>query len=334
MNLKNLFEIECLALTDLVRSLEWRANAEKSCRETYETAKLQANKEVNRARKTIAADRERDVNAIMASWEEARQSIKSQFDAKQDSIDRLYQFTMSESKARAKAEEDKTQSAYSDAVWTADSLFEAAEKESANKFDVLRRKAVGGSEAIEKLWQLAVPLLDRGGLKRESFAAIRSMSFDHADLLERMDAAIAYAEVAIERLAEDRSVRMVGGLGHLLVRSKARRVCEEIGNEIGASLAAADQARQELLQKAALDHKNRVQEARRFRDGSKIKAQDKYPPLLLKISKRCQAEIAVAADKHERDTEKLRKWNYEFCKKRKRTSADRFANATTVTMRP
>ena len=54
---RNLNEWERETLRNLLRLVEDRAAAEQACREKYESAKLEANREVARARKTIAADR-------------------------------------------------------------------------------------------------------------------------------------------------------------------------------------------------------------------------------------------------------------------------------------
>ena len=357
MNRKNLYESEREALRELAKLVEARVEAEKACGVKYEAAKLTANREVARSRKSIAAEREREQQGITVAWEEKRKAVQERFATEQAAADRLCTFTAREARERAKTEEDKTQTAYSDALWTAESLHEAAEKEAADQLDLMKRKAVAAGEAIESIWKKSAPFLERGKLSRADFPedAISSL-VEVDDPGERMDAALARADEELVRLQGLRSLRRVGlggflrwfvlfaalaaippltihedrlwlalggaalaisasAIAHLIARSKARRRCQAIGADMATALFEAEQSRNGFLRKAVADHDNRFREAARLRDGSKTKAKEKYPPILAKNADRCRAEISAADDKHERDAERLRNWQYEALKK-------------------
>lgn len=213
---RNLHDQEREAVRELLRLVEQRASAEQACREQYEAAKLAANKEVAKSRKSIATDREREKQAITTAWEDARRTINEKYDGEQLAADRLRDFTIEESNDRAKAESDRTQTAYSDALWTADSLFEAAEKEADQRLDVLQRKALAGAEAIEAIWREAEPFLDRGGLSRVYLLNIppAASSVDHP--LERMGNAIEQARETVGMLRDQRTLRWSGVSGFLV----------------------------------------------------------------------------------------------------------------------
>jgi hypothetical protein len=211
----NLFDLERSALSDLVRLVEYRVAAEQNWRAAYDAAKLHANKDVARARKTIAAEREQERSAITSAWEDARRAIQDRFNDEQTAADRLRDFTVQEANARAKTEEDKTQSAWSDAVWTADSIYEAAEKQAKDQLEELIRKANAGGEAIESIWVRAAPYLQKGKLNRATLAEVLAPPTGavSGEPLDRMNAAVAEGESAYEALRGLKSLRWMSLLG-------------------------------------------------------------------------------------------------------------------------
>ena len=216
MSGRNLFDREREALCELMKVVEARVAGEKLCKETYEAAKLAANKEIARSRKTTTADRESERQTIASSWDAARRSIQEKFESEQAAADQLQDFTVQEANERAKTETENTQSALSDANWTADSIFEASEKLANDQLDTLQRKAAAGAERIEAIWRQMMPHLERGRLSRADFAQVSPMlGVEMEDPLDRMDAAIAQGGEALERLDGLRSLRRVGVGGFL-----------------------------------------------------------------------------------------------------------------------
>jgi DNA segregation ATPase FtsK/SpoIIIE, S-DNA-T family len=206
----NLFELERTALSDLVQLVEYRVGAEQNGRATYEAAKLQANKDVTRARKTIGTEREQERSAVTGAWDEARRTIQQRFNDEQSAADRLRDFTIQETNDRAKSDEDKTQSAWSDAIWTADSLYEAAEKQANDQLNELNRKASAGGEAIETIWSRAAPFLRKGRLSRADFAQVTPPTTEPESPLDQMNNAIVQGERTFELLSNLKSLRWVG----------------------------------------------------------------------------------------------------------------------------
>ncbi len=356
MSGRNLNDWERQALRDLLQLMEERAAAHQGCKDQYENAKVEANRDATRARKTIAADRERERQAISTAWEEARRSIQEKHRQEQAAADKLRDFTINESKQRARTEEDKTQTSYADALWTADSLHEAAEKQAKEQIDILKRKAAAATEAIESAWNEAAPFLQRGRVSREEVHSAAPAALAFGEPLDRMEGAIGQAADAIATLQNQRSLRWVGLKGYLVwfvlfglfaavlpvlmpddaplliiggvvfaalgsaavhatVRSRARRRCRETAVVLAAALAHAAQSRDELVRWAAAAFKAAIADAARAREGQKVKAMETFPPILAQIANRVRAETAAAEDKHERDVEKLRTWQYESLQK-------------------
>lgn len=215
MSGRNLFDQERTALHNLLQLVEYRVAAEQECHATYDASKLQANREVTRARKTINAEREQERAAIAGAWDQARATIQNRFNEEQSQADRLRDFSIEEANTRAKSETERTQAAWSDATWTTDSLYEAAEKRAKDELDELIRKATAGGEAIESVWSRSDQSLQRALLNRAVLANVppRPTAVEHDHPLDRMNAAIADGEAASERLNRLKTLRYVGLIG-------------------------------------------------------------------------------------------------------------------------
>jgi DNA segregation ATPase FtsK/SpoIIIE, S-DNA-T family len=357
MNGRNLYEQEREALRELLRLVADRAAREQACRDKFEAAKVEANREVAKARKNISADRERDRQSITTAWDEARRSIQEKFNNETAAADKLRDFTIQEAQDRARTEEEKTKAALSDALWTADSMYEAAEKQADEQLETLRRKAAAGAEALDAARREAAPYLRRGGLSLAELQPDPNLAPPaQDDPLSRLEAGRSQARDAVDNLRDQRSLRragvsgfilwfvvfnilgaipavvvaqeklflILGGivgaimaslLAHAVVRAKALRRCREQAVRLATALAYANQAREELLKTAAAEYQAAMQEGARQRSVKKAKAQEKYPPQLVRTGERLRAEAANAEDKHERDAEKHRTWQYETLKK-------------------
>ncbi|MCE9529525.1 MAG: cell division protein FtsK, partial [Planctomycetes bacterium] len=319
-------------------------------------AKQAAKKDVAKSRKNIAAEREREGQAITSARNEARRTIQEKFTTEQAAADRLRDFSIQETELRTQSEQEKTQTAYADAIWTADSLFEAAEKSANDQYDTLKRKAAAGQEAIDAYWAEALPLLFKVDLEREDLSTDQGPEpVELDDPLDRLEAAVVRAGESMERLREYRSLQRVGLMGylrwlgifaviaaippfifshgfwwalggigfalgasviaHAIARARVRRICLVLGSELSTNIEHAKQARELLLQKAKTDCRTAIQEATRERNTQKLKAQEKFPPLLARLAERSRSEIALANDKHERETERLRAWQYDSLQK-------------------
>ncbi len=237
---------------------------------------------------------------------------------KQTAANRLQKFTLQEAHERAKAEGIKTQTSYSDALWTADSLYEAAEKEATDQRDALRRTVVEKAAEIAETWSEAAPTFERAGLAGKfaadnSPAAITTTLLFSGNHLAELEAALARSAVLLEELET-----LVSGIGFSvlwLVKKATKQKAHDLAQEIAQTLNHAEKKRQVLLAFAEADYKRRLREADDKRNQGKQRAQIKYPPILAKIADRERSETALAADKHERDNDKLRNWNYEAIKK-------------------
>jgi len=350
----NLHDREREALRELLRLVDERVAAEQACQEAFDNAKTIAKRDVAKARKIVAAERERERQAITMAQDEARRTIQDKFVSEQAAADRLHQFTSQEAGHRRQSDDEKTQTQYSDAIWTADSLYEAAEKQANEQFDVLKRKATAGQEAIEATWARAQPFFARVGMNEfESYPSHEEQMA--AAPTERLQAALDQAYRSLEQLMSDRSLDRVGVVGflrwlglfglfaaippifmtprfwwivgglsfvlaagviaHAVVRSMVKRRCRVIAAELLTSLTRAKQAREAVLHQAKTEHRATLQDATRQRQGQKFKAQEKFPPILARIEERGRAEIATSIDKHEHDTERLQSRQYDSLQK-------------------
>jgi hypothetical protein len=131
----NLFEVERTALRDLITLVESRAAAETAARSAHDSTVAAAERELSRARKLNAQGREKDLAAINEAHQEALKKITEQHKAEQDSAEAEFNETKQKVNAECDETEGRARTTYQDSRWTADSVYEAAEKESADARD-------------------------------------------------------------------------------------------------------------------------------------------------------------------------------------------------------
>jgi len=217
----NLFEVERTALRDLITLVESRAAAETAARSAHDSTVAAAERELSRARKLNTQNREKDLAAINEAHQEALKKITEQHKAEQDSAEAEF----NETKLRVNGECDETEgrarAAYQDTRWTADSVYEAAEKESADDRDDTRRKAAATADRVADLWRQAEAPLARAGLEREEVEvptseAAGGLIVDPARTIEEQ---FILAELALADLRDSKALKLatIGGFFVFLV---------------------------------------------------------------------------------------------------------------------
>lgn len=214
----NLYELERTALRDLVTLVESRANALAAAKTAHETTIAAAEREIARARRQIAAARERDLAALSESHQATLKQITDRAQSEQAAADA----ELAETRRRVTQECDQAEAdakaAYQDARWTADSIYEAAEKQSADDREEARRTAAAAADRITTLWRESEGPLARAGLEREEVEVPTSEAAGGliVDANRALDEQFEAAEHALADLRDSRSLKLANMMGFFL----------------------------------------------------------------------------------------------------------------------
>ncbi len=167
MDSTSLFATQHAALAKLQKLVRDRAGGEKAAAETFQAATDAAERDVQRARKLIAAQRKRADDELAAARQEAEEWLAARFDGEQANADRGYADTRTRTEQQYRAAEAKLKAEYKDQLWTVDSLLEAGEKEAADTKEALLRTAATAEGQIETLWDRMDRHAGAAGVKRE-----------------------------------------------------------------------------------------------------------------------------------------------------------------------
>ena len=218
---QNLFELERTALHDLIKLVEVRAKDSASAKTGYAATIEKAEKELSRAKKQIAASKERESTALTESHQSSMRQIAERHASETSAADTDYADTKKRVTDECVAAELKARTVFQDARWTADSLFEAAEKGSTDDREDTRRTAAAVAERVQKLWQEAEVPLARAGLDREGVEVPTSEAAGGliVDPTKAIEEQFALAEQALAALRDSRMLKLanVGGFFVLLV---------------------------------------------------------------------------------------------------------------------
>ena len=196
------FDRERTALVRLTEAIRARTASEAELAATLQTASEKAEREVNRARKLNATNRETELAALDAAHGVAVREIAGRIDADIFAINRAREEKRSATVQRFKSAEEKGQAEYKDRIWSFDSILEGGEKKAKDQMDSLFRKAAAGEQRVEELWKSADQPLARGKLTRGDVAGTRVYSIEPSDddPITRMQKDIAAAEASLGRL--------------------------------------------------------------------------------------------------------------------------------------
>ena len=212
---QNLFELERAALHDLIKLVELRATASSSSKTGYAATVASAEKELARTKKQIASSKERESTALTESHQSSVRQIAERHAAETNAADSEYAETKKRVTDECVEAELKARTVFQDARWTADSLFEAAEKESTDDRENTRRNAAATAERVQKLWSEAEVPLSRAGLDREEVevptsGAAGGLIVDPAKTIEEQ---FALADQAFADLRDSRLLKLANVAG-------------------------------------------------------------------------------------------------------------------------
>lgn len=172
----SLFDRERAAFARLLQLVRDRAAGERTLTDEFAAAAAEADREVQKARRTNAASRKKTLEELESGHAAATADLTGRLDAAQADADRKRHDVRKRAVNQYSTALEKTRTEYKDKLWTADSLLEAGEKEARDRYDDLKRKVAAANRRIEGIWSEAAPRLARVGLTREQ------VTFDPARL--------------------------------------------------------------------------------------------------------------------------------------------------------
>ena len=316
MTLETLFDRERDALGGLQRMVRDRAATEVSLVETFQAATDEADREVQKARKTIGAARKKFTDEAEATHQANMAAVNDKFGTQQQNADQKRQDARSTTVTKFSAALDKARTEFSDKLWTFDSIHEAGEKEAKDIHADLKRKADALTQRIETVWDKAEPVLAKNRQSREkvTFPAGQLPPPTETDPLGRAQKIVEDAETALEKLTNPPFPWNILGI---ILKGKARSMGEALG------VYQSDAARAVRLLREYADDEL----AEKQRELSEKHATDKaattaiYEPKIAALEAQMKATLADIDGKHAAWSEKNKAaWDAE-----KKKEADRHA---------
>ena len=344
----NLFELERSALRELLALLASRAERQTAI--TAERAQLlgAAEREFTRGTKGLAAQREREVAHVEAGHQTARQEIASRSKQELDEAEHDYNRKKKAISERHDETEQTSRAQLQDSRWTADSMFEAAEKQANDDLSMSRRKAAHTLDRTEKAWAAAEPILDQIQEERgdvEQIPPAGEASVDPYPLIEQnfeQTAAILknLVELRLLKIAGFRGffvllvpfaligaipsvfvdpkwLAILGGsvaaagfafLTHWLLRKAAKNHVRGQLEVFAGLLAQNAQARLTMVRRAEQEHEHRMGQARLTRETARSLAMADYETTMARVNEERKNELGHVVDKYSRTREKIRQW--------------------------
>lgn len=344
-----LFDRERDALKQLLRLIESRAKAEQSTKAEFDAATQTNQREVQRARKAISASREKELSHYQSGLRETKEKIEEQFATKTREIEEERVSANNQIAEDYNAQEEKARTAYQDALWTAESLYEAGEKEANDARDSLRRIALQTETKSTNARASAEEHLRKRGVDTLDLSQASDLKLPIPEPLKEIERSFEVVEAADEQLdtsavfklaskagfvlivlfmlvlslvpvflLDDKTlagivagVFTIGGslFGILVLRSAARKQAHKLAGVLAQSFANIAASRVALLELADQQFATQMQELHKHREYDKYKAKHKYEPLLAKQQDRRAAELQGVADRAVRATVKLKSWH-------------------------
>ncbi|HEV3439748.1 MAG TPA: FtsK/SpoIIIE domain-containing protein [Gemmata sp.] len=209
---ENFFDLERAAAARLIEAVQARSAAEAELASVFQVAAEKAEREVARARKSNAAARQSELNRIDETHASSESEIGRKYDAEQFTISRAREETRVRKTEKYTTAEQRGRTEYKDRIWHIDSMLEAGEKAAKEQLESLQRKAAGGLERLQRLWDDTEPVLQRGRVQRSEIEFTGEMpppSDD--DPISRMNRGIQESQTALAAIVRLRSP----GLGRL-----------------------------------------------------------------------------------------------------------------------
>ncbi|HEY2909437.1 MAG TPA: hypothetical protein VGI99_04285, partial [Gemmataceae bacterium] len=196
----NFFDRQRAALVRLTEAIAGRSAAEAELATAFQTASEKAEREINRARKTIGNAREAELSKLLAAHEAAATEIAERHRTALLGINRSRDEKRTTTVQRYKAAEERGQSEYKDRLWSHESIFEGGDKKARDQMEMLQRKAAAGNEQIEGQWLASDAPLARCGVNRDDIEFHEVPAMPDDDPISGMQKAIAASTTSLGQL--------------------------------------------------------------------------------------------------------------------------------------
>ena len=212
MTPESLFDRERLALRKLQQVVRDRAAGEKAFSDAFQAASEEADKEAQRARKSIAAARKKTDEDLDQVHQANLDSITAKHDAAQENADtKRVEFRKKTVDHFSEALE-RARTKFQDKLWTVASVLEAGEKEAQDRFDEQKRKADLATVRVAKLWMRAEAVLEKVGLEKSDVTSPEAdlPKMEPVALAKKIEAGLADADAAAVRLEHIPLTKLIG----------------------------------------------------------------------------------------------------------------------------
>src|SRR5438067_6302066 len=165
-----LFEKEKSALGRLFKLVRDRAAGEAAVAAAFRDAADDAEREVQKARRQVAAARNKARSEIDEAYQQAVADLGAKYAGMQTATVKKRADAVRAAEDKFAAATEKAKAEYQERLWTLDSLLEAGEKEAEDHRLKLRRQAEQARKQVEATWARVEPGLHRVGLDRDDVA--------------------------------------------------------------------------------------------------------------------------------------------------------------------
>ncbi len=213
----NLFELERAALRELLTLLAGRAARETATVAEKDQALAAAEREYGRAVKTNTAQRDRERAHIEALYHKATEEVTQRSKQELEEAEHEFAKKKKEITTRLDEEEQNARVLLQDSRWTAESMYEAAEKQANDDFELDKRKAAHTLVNTERLWAQAEPVLDRLQQDRadvEQPPPTGEVIVDPYPLIEQN---FKQVEAILKSLEASKTLKYSGGIGFFIL---------------------------------------------------------------------------------------------------------------------
>ncbi len=210
-----LFDRERIALRKLQQVVRDRAAGEKTFSDTFQTTTDEADKEAQKARKTIAAARKKSDEDLDQAHQANLDSITTKYDSAQENADTKRVDFRKKTVDHFSEALERARSKYQDKLWTVASVLEAGEKEAQDRFDELKRKSDAAKVRVAKFWDRAEVVLARVGMDRDDVSSPEDElpREDPILLVKHIESKLGDAEEAAVRLEGIKLTNFLGLAG-------------------------------------------------------------------------------------------------------------------------
>ncbi|MGL6075367.1 MAG: FtsK/SpoIIIE domain-containing protein [Fimbriiglobus sp.] len=204
MSVETLFQKQRSALAKLIAVVKTRATGETIIAETFAKTTDEAEKEIVKARKQIAASRKRATDDLVSDYEAKTTSLHDTHSASEAQAEETRRKLRKKTVDQYSTKLQSLRSEYEDKQWAVESIREAGEKEAHEHHDRSKRDAATANRTLEGHQNQVATILAQVGIPWEEvqFQATRLPSPTVTDPVGKMDRCLEDCEAAHNKLSQ------------------------------------------------------------------------------------------------------------------------------------